>query len=322
MEQPTFSEIQATRLGVLSAVLESDVGLALRLLRDVMDQGLGFEAVLSEVLIPIQADIGHRWSLGDYRISEEHAVTAAMETLVAGLGGSIEGDPDAPRVVVVCAEGDTHSLPARMVAVFLSLRGWRVQFLGTGIPADDLGEHLADGEFHALVLACAMRAHLRGARACIEASHRAGVPVIVGGRAFGADDSIAVSLGADGWSNNFNDIDVVLRTWHPDPEKSEATVRQPEPELAMLTNRHRTIVESALGSLPEGITHEELDLLLDNLASSVLVGNADPLIQHATWRDALWTTTVPTASLLEAVAEAIEPTAEQIQQHLAAAISP
>ena len=54
--------------------------------------------------------MGRRWQQGDFSISEEHAVTATLETVVALLAGSFDSAPDARRVVVACAEGDVHSL--------------------------------------------------------------------------------------------------------------------------------------------------------------------------------------------------------------------
>lgn len=316
-----FTAIQNTRFGVLAAVLDSDVGLALRLIRELMDQGLVFEAVLTDVLMPIQADVGLRWSRGEYRIAEEHAVTACMEAVVSTLGGAIAPDEDAPYVVVACAEGDSHSLPARVVAVFLELRGWRVQFLGSGIPAGDLGGYLSEASPAALVLSCAMRAHLIGARASIAASHAAGVPVVVGGKAFGTDDTIALQIGADAWTNEFDELDAILRTWRPSIEEAEAIAAALRPELQMLTEHHRSIVEAVRSQLSEAIPYDDLDLILDNLVASVLVGNADPLIAHARWRDSVSSTRLPTADVLETFARAIDADATESHRFLAAALA-
>jgi methanogenic corrinoid protein MtbC1 len=46
--------------------------------------------------------------------------------------------------VVTCAEGEWHSLPARMVAEVLRLHGWQVTFLGASTPADHLRRLLTE----------------------------------------------------------------------------------------------------------------------------------------------------------------------------------
>ena len=111
-----------------------------------------------------------------------------------------------------------------MIAAYLTYLGWRVTFLGATIPADDLGAFLADEKPHALVLSCSLTANLRGARESIRAAHDAGVPVVAGGRAFGANDERATAIGADGWLGDPRRLDDLLRTWDPNPAVTEANV--------------------------------------------------------------------------------------------------
>ena len=109
-----------------------------------MDEGVPFDAVLFDYLGPVQREVGSRWQQADYRIAEEHAASTTTETVIALLAGSFDMDEAAPHVVVACAQGDTHSLPARMVSAYLTYLGWRVTFLGATLPAADLGAFLAD----------------------------------------------------------------------------------------------------------------------------------------------------------------------------------
>ena len=44
------------------------------------------------------------------------------------------------RAVVTPVEGDQHYLGARMIADFLAMDGWEVDFLGSGTPGKDLAE--------------------------------------------------------------------------------------------------------------------------------------------------------------------------------------
>ncbi len=155
----------AATLGIQAALLAGDPGLAYGLISELMAEGVSFDQLLFEVLAPLQRDVGTRWLRSDYRIAEEHAASAAVETVVALLAGAFDMPDDGLHVVVACAEGDDHSLPARMVAAYLTYLGWRVTFLGATLPAHDLTAYLGDEQPAAPLLSCTSTANLIGARA-------------------------------------------------------------------------------------------------------------------------------------------------------------
>ena len=164
----------SVRLAILVAAAGGDAGAAYGYVSELLGRGVSFPDILFGVLAPLEAEVGQRWQQGDFSISEEHAVTATLETVVALLAGSFDSAPDARRVVVACAEGDVHSLAARMIAAHLVFLGWRVSFLGPSQPADDLGAYLQENPPEALVLSCTLAAALPGARASIRAAHAPG----------------------------------------------------------------------------------------------------------------------------------------------------
>jgi methanogenic corrinoid protein MtbC1 len=215
------------RLAILSAVTEGDVGTAFHLVRGLMDDGIGFDEILFNLLAPVQSELGRRWIQGDYLIPEEHAATTAVETLVASLTGFFDLPEDGTPVIVSCAEGESHALPGRMITAHLLFMGWRATFLGPGVPADELGTYLRDLQPEALLLTASITANLRGARASIAAAHNAGVPVLAGGQAFGPDDRLARALGADGWTADPRNIPTVLRSWNPDIAAAERDALAP-----------------------------------------------------------------------------------------------
>ncbi len=296
---PAAVDLQTVRLGVLSAIIDGDAGLAYRMVRDLLDGGMPFEAILVEILAPLQREVGLRWGAGDFRIADEHAATGAVETLVALLAGSFDRPGDAPHVLVACAEGDVHSLPPRMAAAYLMYRGWQVTFLGANMPADDLEDYVHEVDPDAVLISCAMAPWLLGARACVRAAHSAGVPVLVGGRAFGADEAIAGKIGADAWVPSLVDIDAILRDWDPDPVVAESAAATPSDEIARIVDLHPDLVARGLRELRELLAdigwpleavpdrNKEFGLLVSTLASAMLVGDAGVLTDFATTQAAL-----------------------------------
>jgi methanogenic corrinoid protein MtbC1 len=309
-------------LAVTTALIEGNAAAAFHLVRDLMEQGVPFDAVLFDVVAAAHGDFGTRWQEGDYRISDEHAATGAVETLVAMLAGSFDLPEDGERVVVAAAQGDHHSLPARFAAAFLLSLGYHVQYLGSNMESNDLAGHLLDESPTALILSCAMSTLLPGARASIHAAHRAGIPVLAGGMGYGHDGVWAYAIGADGWVESPREIDDVLTTWEPDVEVAEMVVSPPPADLTAIYEHREQIIASAITHIADAPrrSRSELSLLLDAVAAALLVGDPRLLAQFSEWQTALLSSHgLPTTAgdLRAALGEALETVAPVAAQMLA-----
>jgi len=285
---------RSARLAILASASAGDAGAVFHLLADLMGGGVPFPAILFDVLSPLEVEVGDRWHQGDFSVTEEHTVTATLETVIALLAGSFDIPDGARRVVVACPEGDTHSLPARMVAANLVFLGWRAVFLGPGQPADDLGASLRERPPTALILSCTVVTALPGARASIRAAHEAGVPVLAGGRAFGVDGSRAYALGADAWTAHPGRVDEILHTWAPDPARAESRARDGGADLARLDRRRAELLARATAALTgpdvpldQARLRSGLELLLDALAASLLLDDPEVVVQFTDWQRSL-----------------------------------
>jgi methanogenic corrinoid protein MtbC1 len=281
-------DLAAARLGVMAALREGDAALAYRLVIELMHDGTPMPVVIEQVFAPIQAEAGARWASGDVTIAEEHVATAAVETLIAMLAGAFDQPVDTDTVVVVCAEGDDHTLPARMAAALLSYEGYRTLFLGTSVPAEDLAGYLESADAEILVVSCTRPANLLGARACIAAGHGAGVPVVVGGRAFG-DGSHWEALGADAFAPRLAVLGELLSTWRPDPAAAEgrATPMGPSTE-AVVADRSQiaTRLAAALGAgdgstTARRVVRDVCGELADVLAVAVHLDDTSLMVEQA-----------------------------------------
>ncbi|MCU0261579.1 MAG: cobalamin-dependent protein [Ilumatobacteraceae bacterium] len=269
-------DLTAARLGVTAALREGDAALAYRLVIDLMHDGTPMPVIIEEVFAPIQVESGDRWATGDVTISEEHVATAAVETLIAMLAGSFDQPVDTDTVVVVCAEGDDHTLPARMAAALLSYEGYRTLFLGTSVPADDLADYLRSADAEVLVVSCTRPANLLGARACVAAGHAAGVPVAVGGRAF-AGGAHWEAIGADGYAATLSDLGVMLARWRPDPATAEHHALPLGPPTIDIVTRRTQLASDVADALDHAdasavarrVAQDVADELVDVLAVAV-----------------------------------------------------
>ncbi len=320
-------KLTGIQLAITSAALEGDATSIYHIVQDLLGQGMPFDAVLFDVLAPVQAAVGHRWQFGDYLISEEHAVTAAIETVISTLAGMFEPLDERPHVVIGAVEGDTHSLPARMIGAHLAYLGFHTTLLGATMPAEDLGEFLAGETPDVLVLTCAMSMHLPGAAASIAAAHSVGVPVVVGGNAFGPDGSWATRLGADLWVPGMADVAAALTKETPQLRPDSAF--ESPPGLAELTPSRPLFVTGAAAALAGeagGVRHyDEVGLLFDFLVAAMVAGDESVLVDFTDWLatllDARGASADTVRAMVAALQTVIEPTSPEAGRFLAAATS-
>lgn len=283
--------LSAVQLAVTSAAITGDSGALYQIVARLLGDGIPFEDVLFGLLIPSEEDVGVRWQQGDYLIAEEHAATATVETVVAILAGSFDQPSDGRHIVVGTPEGEAHSLPARAIAAHLLSLGYRTTYLGADLPASDLGDYLEAESPEALVLSSVMATHLPGARRSIKASHDAGVPVLVGGNAFGPNGTWATRIGSDGWVDRLQGVPKALSVLNRDVTKSEENARNIDAEMramektrpAIVAQAHAALGDSALGEDPTRM-NDEVDLLFDAVVAAMLVEDDAIVIDMIRWQ--------------------------------------
>jgi hypothetical protein len=101
-----------------------------------------------------------------------------------------------------------------------------------------------------VVVSCSVPIFLSGALRSVQAAQAEGVPVLVGGHAFGPDDLRARRLGADGWAPDADAAGRLLGEWRRQPPsvgKRPAGMRDAEP--LELEAARAELVEAAMSEL-------------------------------------------------------------------------
>jgi methanogenic corrinoid protein MtbC1 len=226
------------------AVVDGDEPAAADVVHRALDGGLGEEALLLDVIAPVQGRLGLEWAAGRVSVAQEHAATAINERVVAVLAHRRqEGGSRVPyrgRTTVSCVDGEWHAFPARLVAEVLLLRGWQVDYLGAQTPTPHLVAHLHRTNPDAVLLSGSLPTHLPTAHAAVTACQAIGVPAMVGGRAFGPDGRYARALGADHWAADARGAAAALETGLSRPHP--AAIRQVVEDLPHLADQEYTMV--------------------------------------------------------------------------------
>ncbi|GAA1851154.1 cobalamin B12-binding domain-containing protein [Asanoa iriomotensis] len=253
-----------------------------------LDYGVPADRVLLDLVAPAQAQVGEWWARNEWSVAQEHAATHVSERVVAAVAATVRPRPSRERIVVACLDGEWHALPARLVAEVLRLDGWDVTFLGASVPSPHLVSYLHRHDPRAVLLACALPMRLPHAFRAIEACRRTDVPVLVGGRAFGADGRWARKLGV-AWAADARAASAVLAT--PAFDVPHGASFLDDAEYAGLVAARVELIDLALDRLdlarysPPQVdaTVADLGYIVDSLTAAVYVDDATLFGEFVSW---------------------------------------
>lgn len=304
------------------AVLTLDEAAAVTAVRRALDAGLDAESVLLDVIAPVQGRVGEEWAANRITVAQEHAATAINERSIAALAQhpSARTAPRLGRITVACVDGEWHALPARLLAEVLRLRGWDVDYLGAQVPTPHLIAHLHRTGPDAVALSSSIPTRLPAAHATITACQAAGIPVLVGGAAFGPDGRYARLLGADAWAPDARTAaDDLARGRLPRPQADHQTIDDlphlTDQEYTLVARNRPDLVRAVFAGLEDAYpamrgytdqqrerTAEDLSHIVEFLATALYTGDHELFSRFLLWTAGVLTARgVPADSLLPAL---------------------
>lgn len=268
-----------------------------------LDDGVDPERVLLDVIAPVQDRVGREWAANRISVAQEHAATAINERAVAALSvhPATRTTPHRGRITVACVDGEWHALPARLLAEVLKLRGWRVDYLGAQVPTPHLISHLHRTASDAVALSGSTATRLPTAHAAITACQAIGVPVLVGGAAFGPDGRYARLLGADAWAPDARAAAdrlarLPLPRRQPDHQQFDDLSHLADQEYTMVARNSGPLVRTVLTALQDAFpavrayddaqrehTAEDLAHIVQHLAITLYLDDDELFTRFITW---------------------------------------
>ena len=191
----------------LAALLEGDRARARLAVDQALGDGVQPMGVYLSVLAPTQRRIGELWLDGKLSIAGEHLATeitsVEMEYLRARAPRRAALDK---RAMVAIAPGERHALGARIVADFLFVDGWEVDFLGADVPASELATFVQERMPDVLAISVVLVHNLERAASAVRSVRDAApsVPIMLGGPAI-RDQRHAEELGGSGYAADATD---------------------------------------------------------------------------------------------------------------------
>ncbi|MFD6418792.1 B12-binding domain-containing protein [Streptomyces sp. NPDC060194] len=304
------------------AVSRGDEHAATAVLFAALKDGTPAERVLLDLIAPVQRKVGEEWAANRITVAQEHAATAINDRALAALSLHYAARTADARgkVLVACVDEEWHSLPARLVAEVLRLRGWRVDYLGAQVPTEHLITHIHQTGPDLVALSSSIPTRLPLAHAAITAVQATGTPVLVGGAAFGPHGEYARLLGADAWAP---DAAAAADRLEGSPLPRPASAHQPIDDLPHLADQEytmvartrtalvRTVMSSLANRFPamsgytvvqRARTAEDIAHLVDFLAVALYVDDPALYTRFLTWTASVLTARgVPARSLIPAL---------------------
>ncbi|MFI2212387.1 B12-binding domain-containing protein [Streptomyces sp. NPDC020141] len=297
-------DVQTLRDRLWKAVTGRDEHRAADIVLTALTDGVDAETILLDLIAPVQAKIGAQWAANRLSVAQEHAASAITERVIAALAHhpALRTPPALGRVTVACVDQEWHVLPARLLAEVLTLRGWRVDFLGAQVPTPHLISHLHHHGADAVALSSSIPTRLPTAHAAITACQAIGIPVLAGGAAFGPDGRYARQLGANAWAPDARAAARQLADGIPPP--SLAAGRQQIDDLPHLADQEYTLVARSQGQLVKSVlnqleerfpataayttaqrerTAEDIGHIVDFLAAALYTDDDDLFTTFITW---------------------------------------
>lgn len=222
---------------------------AVRLTLDLLATGVPPATVIDELLAGAQREVGARWQRGEWSTADEHLASGAVQAALEALASNVPTDGQLGSVVVACAEGDWHALPAQMFAESLRALGQGALFLGASAIAEDIGGLIERRRPDALAVTCNLPLSYFGTARLVDAAHRSRTPVIVGGAAL--TSGRAERLGADAWGEDAATAVEILRAWREQPPVIDEEPVALDPVALELEARAEELGERALPGLAE-----------------------------------------------------------------------
>lgn len=102
------------------------------------ETALGGFGMLRRVVAPLAQGIGELWREGTLTAAHEHFSSAVLRTYLAQTCRSYAIGGTEPVLVVATPTGQLHELGALLAGALASNLGWRVTYLGAGLPAPEI----------------------------------------------------------------------------------------------------------------------------------------------------------------------------------------
>lgn len=160
---------------------------------------LGTQGLLHKLAAPLAQRMGDLWQAGEITAAQEHFASAVLRVFLGNLARPYAVSDTAPTLLVATPTGQLHELGAALVSCAAMAHGWRVTYLGVGLPAAEIAGAAVRNRARAVALSVVYPrddTKLPGELEDLRRYLPAEIGILVGGRAASAYSSTLDQIGA------------------------------------------------------------------------------------------------------------------------------
>jgi DNA-binding transcriptional MerR regulator/methylmalonyl-CoA mutase cobalamin-binding subunit len=94
--------------------------------------------LIEKLVVPLVYKIGDLWHSGEIRVANEHLASSILRSFLLNLLESYSISESAPTIIAATPRGQDHELGALIAGVVAASSGWKVIYLGTSLPAEEI----------------------------------------------------------------------------------------------------------------------------------------------------------------------------------------
>lgn len=206
---PATTPTGRVALAYMIAALEGDARHAIDTVTIAIDEGMDPRSVYSDVVLPVQKELGRMWQAGELSVAQEHLVTSTTQRLLYVLSSRIPPrDTNGRSALLAGVSGDVHDIALRAMANLLELDGWKVICLGSDVPDTEIAAAADYFGVNLMMLSATLAHHLMAVERTISAVRGLEgrqIPIMVGGHAYENTGDLWRRQGADGHAQSFEE---------------------------------------------------------------------------------------------------------------------
>lgn len=142
--------------------------------------------LIEQLIVPLVYKVGDLWHDGGIRVANEHLASSVVRSFLFNLLESYSVGSSAPVIISATPLGQEHELGALIAGVVAASSGWKVIYLGSGLPAEEIAAVASHLEARVVALSIVYPnddPHLKVELKKLHQILPQGVNLIVGGRA-------------------------------------------------------------------------------------------------------------------------------------------
>ncbi|MBS1207895.1 MAG: MerR family transcriptional regulator [Proteobacteria bacterium] len=113
---------------------------------------LGLQRFVTEIVVPLNIEVGLAWLRGDITVGEEHLYSELLQNMLRNAVHALRNPAGRPRILLTTLPDELHSLGLLMAEAMLVPEGAVCTSLGTQTPLGDIASTAMSGEFDIVAL--------------------------------------------------------------------------------------------------------------------------------------------------------------------------